>query len=131
MASGILISGEPYPGVNAVTLMEMSEPVDARQAELIPIVRYAVKRRVASRLADYWDHATILELSVLGRDRGAAKDSLSDTLVAIREPWEPETTARNLRLIYEIRARRGEDVGWIQTIESELRAKATNSIVSQ
>jgi len=42
--------------------MEMSDPVDPRQADLLPVVRYSVKRRLAGKTADYWDHATMLEL---------------------------------------------------------------------
>ncbi len=39
---------DAYPGVNAVTLMEMTDPPDPRQADLPPIVRYAVERRIAA-----------------------------------------------------------------------------------
>lgn len=111
---------DAYPGVNAVTLMEMSEPVDPRQADLLPVVRYAVKRRVAGKMADYWDHATLLELAVLARDQDQAETALADALAAIRELWEPETTARNVRLIRKARQTRSIDVGWITTIERAL-----------
>jgi len=111
---------DSYPGVNAVTLMEMLEPVDPRQAELLPVVRYAVKRRLSSKVPDYWDYATLLELSVLARDQPAAQDALGDALAAIREKWEPETTARNLRLIREVREKRHLDVAWIAELEAPL-----------
>jgi hypothetical protein len=106
--------------VNAVTLMEMDEPIDARQAELLPVVRFAVKSRLASKPPDYWDHATLLELAVLADDRRGAEEALADALAAVREAWEPETTARNLRLIREARVRRGCDAAWIAEIEDEL-----------
>jgi tetratricopeptide (TPR) repeat protein len=115
---------DAYPGINAVTLMEVSDPPDPRREKLIPVVTYAVERRVASGKPDYWDHATLLELYVLGNDRDAASSSLNDAVAAVREPWEPETTARNLGLIREARARRGEDVAWIEEIERDL-AQAT------
>jgi tetratricopeptide (TPR) repeat protein len=115
---------DAYPGVNAVTLMEVSDPPDPRREKLIPVVTYAVERRVASGKPDYWDHATLLELYVLGNDQDAASSSLNDALAAVREPWEPETTARNLGLIREARARRGEDVAWVEEIERGL-AQAT------
>jgi hypothetical protein len=111
---------DAYPGVNAVTLMELEEPVNERQAELLPAVRLAVRNRLATRAADYWDHATLLELSVLADDRPAAEQALGDALSAVREPWEPETTARNLRLIREARSKRSREVGWIAEIETEL-----------
>jgi hypothetical protein len=43
----------------------------------------------------------------------------------MREKWEPETTARNLRLIREARAKRGEAVPWAYAIESALVARTT------
>ncbi|MCC6861908.1 MAG: DUF4071 domain-containing protein [Bryobacterales bacterium] len=111
---------DAYPGINAVTLMEMEEPVDPRQAELLPVVRYAARRRLESKTPDYWDHATLLELSVLAGDRRAAEEALGDALAAVREKWEPETTARNLRLIRQARERRGAGGSWIADLENQL-----------
>ena len=91
------------------------------------MVRYAVERKIASGKPDYWDYATRLELAVLAKDRGHAETALPDALAAIREKWEPETTARNLRLIREARAARGEDpksIDWIDEIERELSSAA-------
>src|SRR5204863_8368128 len=79
---------DAYPGVNAVTLMELNEPPDARQQEILPVVTYAVKRRIAAGKPDYWDHATLLELAALGRDEAAAAAALGDALISIRETWE-------------------------------------------
>ncbi len=111
---------DAYPGVNAVTLMELSDPPDPRATELLPVVRYAVKRRIASGASDYWDHATMLELAVLARDEAAAREAARCAQAAVREPWEPENTARNLRLIREARARRGERLAWAETLEHAL-----------
>lgn len=111
---------DAYPGINAVTLMEMCDPVDPRQAELLPVVRYAVKRRMIAKQPDYWDHATLLELAVLSRDRDSAEAALADALAAIREPWEPKTTARNLGLIRKARQSRGDETGWIREVERAL-----------
>ena len=49
---------DAYPGINAVTLMELSDPPDPRRIELLPVVAYAVKRRMSKGTPDYWDHAT-------------------------------------------------------------------------
>ena len=54
-----------YPGVNILTLMEIRQPPDPRRADLLPIVRYALQRKMARGPVDYWDHATALELSLL------------------------------------------------------------------
>jgi hypothetical protein len=108
---------DAYPGINAVTLMELAEPPDPRCEKLLSVVAYAVERRIASGKPDYWDHATRLELAVLAKDEDTARNSLADALAAMRESWEPETTARNLRLIHEARTRRNE----IATCEGDRR----------
>ena len=111
---------DAYPGVNAVTLMELREPPDPARAELLPIVRYAASRRVAEENADYWDHATLVELAVIANDRDAAVQHLGKALIAMREKWEGESTANNLRLIIDTRKARGEDTEWIEELAREL-----------
>jgi hypothetical protein len=111
---------DAYPGVNAVTLMELKSPPDPRRSKLVPIVTYAVERRIAAGKPDYWDYATLVELCVLGKDEPGANAALAGALPLVREPWEPETTVRNLRLIRKARTTRGEDVPWAQGIEDEL-----------
>jgi len=116
---------DAYPGINAVTLMELKDPPDPRRLEILPVVTYAVKQRIERGTPDYWDYATLLELAVLGNDENGAAENLARALAAVRESWEPETTLRNLRLIREARVRRGEDIpSWNMEIESEL-SKAT------
>ena len=115
---------DAYPGVNAVTLMELKDPPDPRKARLLPVVAYAVDRRIAAGQPDFWDFATLVELGVLGMDEQQAFAALEQALAVIRERWEPETTARNLRLIRETRARRGIEIPWAQQVEAELVRKA-------
>jgi tetratricopeptide (TPR) repeat protein len=110
---------DAYPGVNAVTLMEMQEPRDPRQAQVLPVVRYAAMRKAAKN-ADYWDYATLMELAVLAKDVDDAVDKLSQALGMARASWEVDSTARNLGLIRDVRAARGEEVSWIAELEREL-----------
>lgn len=117
---------DAYPGVNAVTLMELKNPPDARRTQLLPIVTYAVERRIAKGKPDYWDHATLLELEVLQKNEAVARSATAKALAAVREKWEPETTANNLRLIREARGARGESCAWADQIEQALLAKAKN-----
>lgn len=114
---------DAYPGINAVTLMEMMPKPDPRQAEILPVVRYAASRKAAKN-ADYWDHATLLELAVLARDVDDANEKLGDALMVARASWEIETTARNLGLIREMRESRGEDAAWIKQLEETIKERA-------
>jgi tetratricopeptide (TPR) repeat protein len=115
---------DAYPGVNAVTLLEIRDPTDPRLEKLLPVVRYAVERRVAQGEPDYWDYATLIELAVIARDETAASDALTSALAAVREQWEPESTANNLRMIREAREERGETLDWTEDIERELQGVA-------
>ncbi len=108
---------DAYPGVNAVTLMEMEDTPDPAQQELLPVVRYAATQRISKNGGDYWDQATIMELAVLARDPVRAEESASAALALAKEPFWPETTARNLGLIRQMREQRGEDGKWIAELE--------------
>lgn len=111
---------DAYPGINAITLMELSDPPDPRREGILPVVRYSVERRIRSGRPDYWDHATLLELAVLGKDESRARVALEDAAAAVRASWEPETTLRNLRLIREAREERGEVLPWVLDVENSL-----------
>jgi tetratricopeptide (TPR) repeat protein len=115
---------DAYPGVNAATLMEIKEPPDERRLQIVPVVRYAVERKVARGKPDYWDYATLIELAVLASDHEQAVKVLPQALACIREKWEPETTARNLRLIRAARERRGPVAAWTKEIEDTLLKRA-------
>jgi tetratricopeptide (TPR) repeat protein len=121
---------DAYPGINAVTLMELRDPPDPRRGQLIPVVSYAAERRLASGEADYWDYATRLELAVLAKDEAAAGAALARALAAIREHWEPESTAGNLKMIREARDRRGDAVPWAAAPEAELREQGSQPMTS-
>jgi hypothetical protein len=118
---------DAYPGINAVTLMEISEPPDPRREQILPVVSYAVDRRIASGKPDYWDYATRLELRFLAKDEQGSKKALSQSLANIREPMEPETTARNLDLIMKTRARRNETQPWMTAVVDGLTKRAAKA----
>lgn len=92
--------------------------------ERLILCEFAVARRMAAGKPDYWDHATRLELAVLGLDQAGAEAALGDALANVREKWEPETTARNLHLIRRARERRGEPVPWALALEQALMGRA-------
>lgn len=115
---------DAYPGINAVTLMECSDPPDPRKEDIIPVVAYAVQRRIASKRPDYWDYATGLEIAILSNNIEKANEYLGMTLSSVREKWEPETTARNILMIREAREGRGSECEWMRKIEEALEAAA-------
>jgi tetratricopeptide (TPR) repeat protein len=115
---------DAYPGVNAVTLMEVRDPPDPRREELLPVVAYANQRRIDSGNADYWDHATRLELAILAKDEARAASVLPEALASARESWEPESTLNNLRFIAEERGKRGESLEWTGAVEDALAQSA-------
>jgi hypothetical protein len=111
---------DAYPGINAITLMELRNPPDDRSKDLVPVVRYAVQRKIEKGRPDYWDYATLLELAVLEGNQEKATQALGDALANVREKWEPETTARNVRLIRETRQARGDPTPFEADVEQAL-----------
>ena len=63
---------DAYPGVNAVTLMELRDRPDDHREKFLPVVRFAVERKIAHGHPDYWDYATLLELAILAEDQPEA-----------------------------------------------------------
>lgn len=116
---------DAYPGVNAVTLITLQDPQDSRLLQIVPVVKYAVERKIASGEPDYWDYATLLELAVLAQDEGAARKALRKSLTKLREPFEAETTSRNLSLIRESREQCGMASEWARQIEEELKKQGS------
>jgi hypothetical protein len=90
-----------YPGVNAVTLRVLrNAPEDERAlADILPVVRFAVRRAPAPTHPDesYWQTATELELASTARDWQAADHALEKLLGIQVDGWMFETTRDNLR----------------------------------
>lgn len=101
---------DTYPGINAVTLMELAAPPDPRRQQIAQVVAYSLERSLARGHADYWTHATRLELAIIRCDDVQASEALSDALAHLREGWEAETTLQNLRSIAAARQARGQSV---------------------
>ena len=123
---------DSYPGVNAVTLLDIKGDPEALalRDELLPIVAYSVKQRFKEEVRygtakiNYWDHATLLELAVLGHDKPAAARHLADAIDAAREDWELTSTASNLRMISDIHRQRNEPTPFIDDIVAKFEAQA-------
>ncbi len=121
---------DAYPGVNAVTLMELMDKPPPAQAEILPVVRFSAAQKAKAN-GDYWDYATLMELAVIARDVDAAMEQAEVALAKAQFGWHLETTERNLRLIRETRAARGEDLPWIKELEDALAYKREQMTVAQ
>ncbi len=90
-----------YPGVNALTLLfeKGGDKADAAIKELYPLVKFAVGRRGGLASNDYWDIATVLEVSALGKDWDIANAAADRLLLKGKSTWNFETTINNLKLI--------------------------------
>jgi tetratricopeptide (TPR) repeat protein len=119
-------SRDAYPGVNAVTLLDIKGDEESlrQKDELLPVVKFAVERRLKNARLIYWDYATLLELAVLKNNEAEAFQHLSDALASVREPWEAATTANNLRLILESRKERDAMQPWLVEITDELQKRS-------
>jgi hypothetical protein len=115
---------DAYPGINALTLMELKDPADQRSIEIMPIVKYSLFQRLKGSTPDYWDHASLVEFYVLSENKTELAGAVANALAAIRESWEPTNTAENLRLIRTARARRNNNVEWIDIVEREFSARS-------
>ena len=111
---------DAYPGVNALTFLRLLKGKNEEYFSLLPVVWYAVRRKMSAGDPDYWDYATCLELAVLDGDEDAARRALADALGMQRESWEAETTAKNLRMIRESVGGVEEKDVWIGELEREL-----------
>lgn len=117
---------DAYPGINAITLMDLRNPPDARRHALAPIVQYAVDRRMEFGKGDYWDYATCVELAVLTKNEEQAFANAASALALVTEErWTDETTARNLGLIRQARVTRGEALPWANEIEEQFLQRAS------
>ena len=117
---------DAYPGVNAVTLLEMKGDKESKEQikKLAPVVEYAVIRKMKSKKEDYWDYATLLELAVIENVEAKAKDYLKKALACpIEGSWMFETTIRNLNLISEYRVKRMEDNGVSERVIGMLKVQ--------
>jgi hypothetical protein len=118
-----------YPGVNAITLLIEKGDADALKAadRLVPLVSFAVARRGGVSSSDYWDLATVLELSAIGNDWVMVNRVTAKTLAAGKASWMIKTTWDNLLLLQAARAGMGQSppelkqiIGYLEERYSEL-----------
>jgi hypothetical protein len=114
-----------YPGVNAVTLLiEKGDPESlARADRLAPLVSFAVMRRGGASSNDYWDLATVLELSAVDGNWPLVNRVLPRVLLAAKASWQIKTTCDNILLLRAARERAGQDVSELEQTIARLRER--------
>lgn len=107
-----------YPGVNAITLLIEKGDAEALKGadRLVPLVSFAVARRGGPSSSDYWDLATVLELSAIGNDWVMVNRVVAKTLAAGKASWMIKTTWDNLLLLQAARARAGQSPSELKQI---------------
>ena len=108
---------DAYPGVNAITLMSSLNEPDTRLNELLPVVLFATKQRIAQTSPDYWDYATLMELEVIAHHHKEAKEALIKALPLATEDWMKKTTRDTMVMLRD----KGEDVAWLDEIVEGLK----------
>ena len=116
---------DAYPGINAITLMSALEEADPRLEELLPVVLFATKQRIAQTSPDYWDYATLMELEVISHHPKEAKETLLKALPLADEGWMKETTQATMIMLRDKWKAQGEDVVWLDEIVEGLNIYET------
>jgi hypothetical protein len=109
---------DAYPGINAVTLMDIRNSHDDKRRikQILPIVRYAAERRMATKKPDYWDYATLLELAILDKNDESTifTDNMANALAFSPDKWQVESTLRTINFVKEARESRNEPTTQIE-----------------
>jgi len=114
-----------YPGVNAVTLLIEKGDADALKeaGRLVPLVSFAVARRGGASSSDYWDLATVLELSAIGNDWAMVTRVLPKTLAAAKASWQTKTTWDNLLLLKTARERANQPTAELEEVLQHMKER--------
>lgn len=112
---------DAYPGVNAVTLLEVKGEKEKAQ-KLAPVVEYAIIRKLVKKKPEYWDYAALLELAVINNDESKTLEALKKAITCpIEGNWMPNTTIKNLQLINSSRKKRNENTQVAEKTINSLR----------
>ncbi len=114
-----------YPGVNAITMLIAKGDADSlKEADrLVPLVSFAVARRGGPSSTDYWDLATVLELSATANDWNMAARVLPKVMAAAEASWMIKTTRDNLVLLNQARQHASQAIPELQELIAQLEAR--------
>ncbi len=112
-----------YPGINLVTLLFSSSDKSATDLfnKYVPLVAYAIERRLKNKPGDYWANASGLQLEAMRNNEQSACDYLSQALACDCFPWEKKSTYDDLSsLLKKIKEKGLPGLEWVETILPEL-----------
>lgn len=113
-----------YPGINLVTLLfDSTDNVSKDLFEkYVPLVAYAIDRRIKNKPGDYWANASGLQLEIMRGNENNAYDYLSKALACDCFPWEKKSTCDDLENLYKKNKDKGlPNMPWIETVLQELK----------
>ncbi|MGN6436246.1 MAG: TRAFs-binding domain-containing protein [Agriterribacter sp.] len=103
-----------YPGINLLNLLTTTGADNAMYEKYLPLVAYAIERKVKDQPNDYWAQASGMELEVLRGNKEKAMDYLLAAKAAKYYPWEIASTTENLKRIKQQKEQAGSrDVKWV------------------
>jgi tetratricopeptide (TPR) repeat protein len=112
---------DAYPGINLLTLLEIKGETE-KIKELTPVVAYSVDRKIKTKIPDYWDYATLLEIAVIATDEKKAKENIEKALTCpIEGSWMLKTTMDSLERLSKVKRARNEDTAFADRYFSLLK----------
>ena len=91
-----------------------------RIAEILPVVRYSARQKELRHHADFWDHATLLELAVIDENADDAWTAVTHAIYARPVAWQARSTLDTLVRLRQARERTRRSPKWLHEIEAEL-----------
>ncbi|WP_378211149.1 TRAFs-binding domain-containing protein [Anoxybacteroides rupiense] len=111
-----------YPGINAAMLLfEKGDEESLSEMEsLIPVLQFAIGRRGGLSSHDYWDVATVLQLSILGQNWDFAVRAAQRFGAMATHAWSVKTTVDDLKRMKQTMIKNGRDTSCLSEIISNL-----------
>ena len=88
-------------------------------------MRFGARLKAFRHQADFWHHATLVELAVLAEDADSAFGFLAHAFAAGPLPWQARSLLDTLERLRRVRERTRPSPEWLHEIEAELARVAT------
>ncbi len=112
---------DAYPGVNALTLLELKGETE-KIKRLAPVIEFSVERKMERMKPDYWDYASLMEIAIIENNAAKASSVLNKIMTTPYENWMLNTTINNLTLIATYRKKREQDPSQVNEFINHLSA---------